>query len=207
MALRSPLRPTRSATLYEQLERAYLGTAEALAAALEAKDSYTADHSRQIVANTEAVGRRLGLDETELRTLRYGAIFHDIGKIAIPERILHKHGPLTEEEQELIERHTVVGERILSSIEFLSDVLPLVRHEHERFDGTGYPDGVAGEDIPLGSRIIFVCDAYDAMTTKRPYRDAMPASEARDQLSKHAGTQFDPRVVGALLGALDDQRR
>ena len=196
----------RSATLYEQLERAYMGTAEALAAALEAKDSYTADHSQQIVANAEAVGLRLGLDESQLRTLRYGAIFHDIGKIAIPEKILHKRGPLTGEEQELIERHPVVGERILSPIEFLSDVLPLVRHEHERFDGTGYPDGLAGEEIPLGSRIIFACDAYDAMTTDRPYRDAMPASDAREELSKHAGSQFDPRVVGALLATLDDRR-
>ncbi len=196
----------RSATLYEQLERAYMGTAEALAAALEAKDSYTADHSQQIVANAEAVGLRLGLRRGQLRTLRYGAIFHDIGKIAIPEKILHKRGPLTGEEQELIERHPVVGERILSPIEFLSDVLPLVRHEHERFDGTGYPDGLAGEEIPLGSRIIFACDAYDAMTTDRPYRDAMPASDAREELSKHAGSQFDPRVVGALLATLDDRR-
>jgi diguanylate cyclase (GGDEF)-like protein/putative nucleotidyltransferase with HDIG domain len=194
----------RSATLYEQLERAYLGTAEALAAALEAKDSYTADHSRAIVANAEATGRRLGLGEGELKTLRYGAIFHDIGKIAIPEKILEKRGPLTAEERRMVERHTVVGERILSSVEFLRDVLPLVRHEHERFDGAGYPDGLGGEDIPLGSRIIFACDAYDAMTTERPYRDAMPAGEARRQLSEHAGTQFDPRVVGALLATLDE---
>ncbi len=197
----------RSATLYEQLERAYLGTAEALAAALEAKDSYTADHSKAIVEHALAVGRRLGLSEPELRTLRYGAIFHDIGKIAIPEAILDKHGALTDEERAIIERHTVVGERILSSIEFLRDVLPLVRHEHERFDGSGYPDGLAGEEIPLGSRIIFVCDAYDAMITDRPYRAALGEEEAREQLSANAGTQFDPRVVGALLATLDEPAR
>ena len=197
----------RSATLYEQLERAYLGTAEALAAALEAKDSYTAEHSRQIVANTEAVGRRLGLDDTELRTLRYGAIFHDIGKIAIPEAILHKRGPLTEEEQRLIERHTVVGERILSSVEFLSDVLPLVRHEHERFDGTRLPRRPGGRGHParLADHLRLRRLRRDDHQAALPRRDVRRPRRARS-CPEHAGTQFDPRVVGALLATLDDQR-
>jgi diguanylate cyclase (GGDEF)-like protein len=194
----------RSAMLYDRLERAYLGTAEALAAALEAKDAYTAAHSRSIVHNAERVGRRLQLDDADLRNLRFGAIFHDIGKIAVPEAILHKRGPLTEEEWLEVQKHPVVGERILASVDFLSDVLPLVRHEHERWDGGGYPDGLAGEGIPLGARIILACDAYDAMTTDRPYRPAMSDERAREELVRGAGAQFDPRVVGALLEILDE---
>jgi len=192
----------RSATLYERLEAAYVGTAEALAAALEAKDSYTASHSRAVVDRALGVGRRLGLDAEELRTLRLAAIFHDIGKIAVTESILNKRGPLIPEERREIERHTEVGERILSSVDFLADVLPLMRHEHERWDGLGYPDGLAGEDIPLGSRIILACDAYDAMTTDRPYRAAMSDEQARAELLRNAGAQFDERVVAALMQVL-----
>jgi diguanylate cyclase (GGDEF)-like protein len=189
----------RSAALYEQLERAYLGTAEALSAALEAKDSYTAAHSRSLVERAEAVGRRLHMPEPDLRALRYAAVFHDIGKLAVPEAILNKPGPLTEEEFAIVQRHTVVGEQILAPVEFLADVLPLVRGAHERWDGSGYPDGLAGEEIPLGARIVFACDTYDAMTTDRPYRAALPAEEARAELRRAAGTQLDPRVVEALL--------
>ena len=189
----------RSAGLYQRLERAYLGTAEALAAALAAKDAYTADHARSIAAQAEAVGRRLGLDEHELRDLRLGAVFHDIGKIAVPESILDKPGPLTPEERAVMERHTVVGEQILAPVEFLAGVCKLVRHEHERWDGGGYPDGLAGEDIPLGARIILACDALHAMTSDRPYRRALPVAVAHAELRRHAGTQFDPQVVDALL--------
>ncbi|HEV2874312.1 MAG TPA: HD domain-containing phosphohydrolase [Thermoleophilaceae bacterium] len=192
----------RSAALYERLERAYLGTAEALSAALEAKDSYTAKHSRSLVQRAEAVGRRLGLGEGELRPLRYGAVFHDIGKLAVPEAILNKPGPLTAEEFEIVQRHTVIGEQILAPVEFLADVLPLVRGAHERWDGTGYPDGLAGEQIPLGARIVFACDTYEAMTTPRPYRAALPEEQARAELRRVAGTQLDPRVVDALLAVL-----
>jgi diguanylate cyclase (GGDEF)-like protein/putative nucleotidyltransferase with HDIG domain len=193
----------RSATLYERLEAAYVGTAEALAAALEANDSYTASHSRAVVERAREVGRRLGLKGEALRTLRLAAIFHDIGKVAVTESILNKRGPLTPAERREIERHTEVGERILSSVDFLSDVLPLVRHEHERWDGLGYPDGLAGEDIPLGSRIILACDAYDAMTTDRPYRAAMSDGQARAELLRNAGAQFDERVVAALMQGLE----
>jgi HD-GYP domain-containing protein (c-di-GMP phosphodiesterase class II) len=192
----------RSATLYEQLERAYLGTAEALSAALEAKDSYTAEHSRSLVQRAEAVGRLLGMPEWGLRTLRYGAAFHDIGKLAVPEAILNKPGPLTVEEFEIVQRHTVIGEQILAPIEFLADVLPLVRSAHERWDGAGYPDGLAGEEIPLGARIVFACDTYEAMTAPRPYRAALPEEEARAELRTVAGTQLDPRVVEALLAVI-----
>ena len=188
-----------SAMLYERLDNAYLGTAEALATALEAKDSHSVSRSRTVVDRTTAVGRRLGLAEHELRTLRLGAILHDIGKVAVPERILNKQGPLTDAEWREVERHPVVAERILSSVDFLRDVLPLVRHEHERWDGKGYPDGLADEHIPIGSRIILACDAYDAMTSDRPYRPAMSEAEARAELLAGAGTQFDERVVTALL--------
>ncbi len=195
----------RSAMLYERLEGAYLGTAEALAAALEAKDSYTASHSRAVVARTQEVGRRLGMGEGDIQTLRFAAIFHDIGKIAVPEAILNKRGPLDAYERQEVQRHTIVGERILSTIDFLKDVLPLVRHEHERWDGNGYPDGLSGEQIPLGSRIILACDAYDAMTTDRPYRAAMTEEQAAAELLDGAGTQFDERVVAALLALLSGQ--
>jgi diguanylate cyclase (GGDEF)-like protein len=193
----------RSAILYEQLERAYLGTAEALATALEAKDAHTASHARSIVSNAEAVGKLLGLGGQELRDLRYGAAFHDIGKIAVPEDVLNKPGPLTDEERALVERHVLIGEQILAPVEFLSRVRTIVRHGHERWDGTGYPDRLAGEEIPLGSRIVLACDAYDAMTTDRPYRQAMSRKSARAELRLHAGGQFDPRVVDTLIEVLE----
>ena len=181
----------RSATLYERLEAAYVGTAEALAAALEAKDSYTASHSSAVVEHALAVGKLLGLSEEGMRTLRFGAIFHDLGKIAVPEAILNKRGPLTASERGEIEQHTIVGERILSSVPFLKDVLPLVRHEHERWDGRGYPDGLEGEDIPFGARIILACDAFDAMTSDRPYRPGnvpCPGQGGADRRGRHASS-------------------
>lgn len=197
----------RSATLYEQLERAYIGTAEALAAALEAKDAHSPDHARSIVRNAEAIGALLGLDSAALRDVRYGAAFHDIGKIAVPESTLNKPGPLSDEERTQAERHVVVGEQILQSVEFLAGVRPIVRHAHERWDGSGYPDRLAGEQIPLGARIVLVCDAFDAMTSDRPYRAAMPQAEAREELKRLAGSQFDPAIVAALLEVLDRQSR
>jgi HD-GYP domain-containing protein (c-di-GMP phosphodiesterase class II) len=121
----------------------------------------------------------------------------------VPEAILNKPGPLTDEERPAIERHPLIGEGILSPVEFLAESLPLVRAAHERWDGTGYPDGLSGEEIPLGARILFACDCYDAMTTDRPYRAALPAEEAQQELRGSAGTQLDPRVVDALLSVLD----
>jgi diguanylate cyclase (GGDEF)-like protein len=194
----------RSASLYEQLERAYLGTAKALVAALEAKDAYTAEHARSIVEQCEAVGTRLGLDDAALRDLRFAAVFHDIGKIAVPEAILSKPGPLTPDERAIMERHTIAGEQILAPVEFLAGVRVLVRHEHERWDGAGYPDKLAGEAIPLGSRIILACDALHAMTSDRPYRSALSPEAAVAELRRHSGTQFDPRVIEALLAVLDE---
>ena len=195
----------RTARLYAELDQTHLGTAAALAAALEAKDHYTADHARSIADLAVAVGRELGLGEQELRDLRYGAIFHDIGKIAIPDAILNKPGPLTETEFAVVREHPRVGEQILAPVPFLSGVRRIVRHDHERWDGTGYPDRLSGEDIPLGARIVLVVDAYHAMRSQRPYRDALPEAEARRELLVHAGDQFDPRVVRACLAVLESR--
>jgi putative nucleotidyltransferase with HDIG domain len=189
----------RSAALYEQLEHAYLGTAEALGAALEAKDAHTSEHARSIVRNAEAVGRRLGMSAEDLRDLRYAAAFHDIGKVAVSEQILRKPGPLTDSERREVERHAEVGAEILSEVEFLKGVLPLVRHCHEHWDGRGYPDGLAGDRIPLGARVLLVCDAHDAMTADRPYRRALAPEAARAEIRSAAGRQFDSRVASAFL--------
>jgi HD-GYP domain-containing protein (c-di-GMP phosphodiesterase class II) len=158
------------------------------------------------VHTAAGVGLLLGLGGQALRDLRYGAAFHDIGKIAVPEAILNKPGPLTDAERAEVERHVVVGEQILAPIEFLAGVRPLVRHGHEHWDGGGYPDRLAGEQIPLGSRIILACDAIDAMTSDRPYRAAMPEAEARRELRRFAGSPSDPQIVDALLEVLDRQR-
>ncbi len=191
--------------LYERLDRAYLGTAEALSAALDAKDTSTAAHSESITDNAMAVGSRLGMSAEELHMLRYAAAFHDIGKLAIPRKILNKPGPLDDSEWAEMKLHTVYGDRILQPIEFLDPIRPIVRHAHERWDGAGYPDGLAGDDIPLGSRIVFACDAYDAMTTTRTYKNAMAEEDAREELLVQAGRQFDPKVVEVLLEVLESQ--
>ena len=192
----------RSAMLYERLDGAYIGTAQALATALETGDRGSAS-SGPLIDLVTGVGRRLGLSQEEVRTLRLAAIFHDIGKVSVSEDVLNKRGPLTAAERLQVERHTVVGESILSSVEFLEDVRPLVRHAHERWDGGGYPDGLAGDAIPVGARIVHACDAYDAMIAERPYRDPLSEGEARAQLVAGAGNQFDPAVVAALLAVLD----
>ena len=148
-------------------------------------------------------GRRLGLEAHELKRLELGALFHDIGKIGIPARILAKAGPLTPEERALVETHPILGERILAPIEQLGEVRLIVRCAHEHYDGTGYPDHLTGEQIPLESRIVLACDAFHAMTTDRPYRKSLGVDEAKRRLVEASGTQFDPQVVDALLRVLD----
>jgi len=187
---------------FATLERTFLSTVEALANALEAKDSYTSSHARWICDSAIDVGRALGLDAVRLKRVELGALFHDIGKIGIPASILMKPGPLTLEERTLIERHPELGERILAPIDQLEAVRPIVRACHERFDGLGYPDGLKGDEIPLEARIIFACDAFHAMTTDRPYREALPVEEAFRRLVSAAGTQFDPVVVEVCLRVL-----
>jgi HD-GYP domain-containing protein (c-di-GMP phosphodiesterase class II) len=180
---------------FHNLERTFLETVEALANALEANDEYTSSHARWITDLALKVGEELGLEGASLKRLELGALFHDIGKIGIPETILSKPGPLTDKEREIVETHPELGEKIIAPIDRLEEVRPIVRHCHERYDGAGYPDRLIGEEIPIESRIILVCDAYHAMTTDRPYRRRLPAEEALRRLHEAAGTQFDPLVV------------
>lgn len=188
---------------FDNLERTFLSTVEALANALEAKDEYTSDHARTITDMALEVGAEMNLGVTTLKQLELGALFHDIGKIGIPSDIIRKPGPLTDEERKIMEQHPELGEKILEPIERLADVRPIVRACHERYDGDGYPDGKKGDEIPIEARIIFVCDAFHAMTTDRPYRKRMPDSAAMQQLKENAGTQFDPDVVDAFLAVFD----
>ncbi len=160
--------------LFNELEQTFTTTLAMLSDALERKDAYTAAHADEVAELSVAVARRLGLSEEEVRTVNYGGLLHDVGKIGIPSEIILKPSKLTDEEFEVIKQHTIIGADMLSRIPFFDDVVPVVRSAHERWDGRGYPDGLAGEDIPLGARIICACDAYNAMITERPVqgRDA-----------------------------------
>jgi HD-GYP domain-containing protein (c-di-GMP phosphodiesterase class II) len=196
-----------NASNYEGLEQTFVSTVEALANALEANDEYTSMHARWITDLALRVGDELDFDKLGLKRLELGALLHDIGKIGIPSDILSKPGRLNAEERALIQTHPELGERIIAPIDRLQEVRTIVRHCHERWDGRGYPDGLSGEDIPLESRIVFVCDAYHAMTTDRPYRKRLSHPEAVRRLREGAGSQFDERVVEVCLSVLSDLRR
>jgi putative nucleotidyltransferase with HDIG domain len=186
-----------------ELSRAYRGTTLLLADVLEADDEYTGVHSQGVVALSIAVADAMGLDSRERRNVEFGALLHDIGKIAVPKEIINKPGPLTDDEWVVIRTHTIEGQRMLDQVGgLLSEVGRIVRSSHESWDGSGYPDGLAGEDIPRGATIVSCCDAYHAMTTDRPYRTAMPEADAVAELRAKAGSQFNPAVVGALLRVL-----
>jgi diguanylate cyclase (GGDEF)-like protein len=189
-----------------ELEASFLATIDALVRALEAQDLYTSGHALSIADLARRVGRVLGLDAAALRDVEHAAVLHDIGKIGIPSELLRKRGPLSSGEREHMRAHPEIGARILEPVERLRQLAPLVRFSHECWDGTGYPDGLAGEEIPLGARIIAVCDAFDAMVTDRPYRGGRSAAEALEELRSHAGTQFDPAVVAAFEQAVRDHR-
>jgi diguanylate cyclase (GGDEF)-like protein/putative nucleotidyltransferase with HDIG domain len=173
-----------------------------LATTLLERDRYTGDHSEEVVRLTVRVARALALNDDEVERVETAALLHDIGKVGVPDSILHKDGPLDDDEWVIMKEHTVIGERILRAIPGLGGVARIVRHEHERWDGKGYPDGISGTTIPMGSRIILACDAYHAMTSDRPYRQAMSHADALRELRKNAGTQFDPQVIEALVGCL-----
>ncbi len=185
-----------------RLEIRAMGVA-ALLAALEARDVYTGDHSQAVVELSVAVARQMGLPEEEIVDVEQAALLHDIGKMGISDAILNKPMPLDDAEWEAMKEHTVIGERISSSVKDLAHLTRVIRAEHERWDGKGYPDGLSGEEIPFASRIILACDAYHAMTSDRPYRKAMGEQAARAKLRKNAGTQFCPNTVRALLDVLD----
>ena len=183
-----------------ELNAAYRGTALVLGDVVEADDSYTGEHSRGVVQLALEVGGRLGLDAGARRNLEFAAMLHDVGKVAIPKDIINKPGELDPSEWQVMRTHTIEGERMLDQVGgFMSEVGRIVRSHHERWDGGGYPDGLAGEAIPLEARIVACCDAWNAMTTTRSYRDAMPDEEAARELVAHAGSQFDPTVVGTVL--------
>ena len=187
----------------EQAQRLYRETLASLSNALEAKDAVTSQHTEEVVRLAVGAAAELDLDLEAVRSVELGAVLHDIGKVRVPESILNKPGPLTDEEWAVMKTHPEIGEHILGPIQSLHRILPIVRHHHERWDGAGYPDGLSGRGIPLGARIVAVCDAYRAMTENRPYRAALSTSEARDELEAGAGTQFDEDCVEALFQALD----
>jgi HD-GYP domain-containing protein (c-di-GMP phosphodiesterase class II) len=182
-----------------ELNRAYRGTVMLLSDVLEFEDEYTAQHSRSVVDLVNAVADELGIAPHERQELEFAAMLHDVGKISIPKEILHKPAALTEREFEVIKHHTIEGQFMLDRVGgLLGRVGEIVRSCHERWDGGGYPDGLSGEQIPLPARVVFACDAYNAMTTDRPYRGAMAREDALAELVANTGTQFDPRVVAAL---------
>jgi putative nucleotidyltransferase with HDIG domain len=186
-----------------ELNDAYRGTALLLGDVVEADDTYTGEHCKDVVRLALDVSRQLGLEVDQLRTVEFGALLHDIGKIAVPKEIVNKPGKLDPYEWEIIKTHTVEGQRMLERVGgFMGQVGRIVRSHHERWDGGGYPDGLAGEHIPLEARIISCCDAYNAMTTTRPYRKAMSVQAAIAEMIKHTGAQFDPEVVDALVAVV-----
>ncbi len=181
------------------LRETFFGAITSLAQALDAKDRYTYGHSERVTEIAVILGEEMGLAEGDLEDLRVAGLVHDIGKMGISEEVLNKKGRLTDEEFEQVRKHPALGEQILRPVIQSERVLSFVRHHHERFDGRGYPDGLAGEEIPFGARLLAVADAYDAMTSDRLYRMAMSADEARQQLRENRGGQFDPEIVDVFL--------
>jgi putative nucleotidyltransferase with HDIG domain len=197
-------------TANDMLARANLSFAVALVTALEASDAYTAGHSRAVAIYCRDIARRMGLPSEECDRAFLCGLVHDIGKVGLPPSLLGKEGPLTLEERRQMQEHSVIGERILREVDAYDDVATIVRHHHERIDGGGYPDGISSKDIPLLSRIIAVADAYNAMTSHRPYRDAMPSRVARLRLAQAVENQFDTTVVAAfeaILASVNDGYR
>jgi len=179
----------------EHLEAASLNTVYALAAAVDARDHYTYGHSRQVAKYAVAIGKALGLSRRKLERLRIAALLHDIGKIGLSDSIIKKPGPMDEKEWEMMRKHPRLGATIISHTPELADCAPSIWHHHEWQDGSGYPDGLKGEDIPLEARIIAIADAYDTMTTPRAYRETLSLKEALEELRRCANTQFDPQLV------------
>jgi len=194
-------RSQRQRSIIEEVK----STIKALAAAIDAKDPYTRGHSQRVVQYSLMCGRSLSLSHRELETIEYSGILHDIGKIGIPDAILSKKGLLTDEERCEIRKHPVISANIIHDIPFLKPVIEIVRHHHEKYDGSGYPDGLIGESIPKGARILAVADAFDAMMSDRPYRAHMPQNHAIIELRKHSGKQFCPIAVDAFLFALETE--
>jgi putative nucleotidyltransferase with HDIG domain len=193
--------------LITALETGYLDTIRSLAGAIDAKDAYTRGHNQRVAELSVEIGRELGLEPPALKALEYGGILHDVGKIGVPEHVLKKEKPLTPEEMEVMRQHPAIGAEIVRGVDFLREAGAAIRSHHERWDGTGYPDGLAGEDIPLVARIVNIADTWDACTTTRPYQPALSNGEALAILQRLRGSQIDPRVHDALLAALARRER
>ena len=188
----------------EKLEQAYMESIETLRLTVEAKDVYTKGHSDRVSEYSVLIGKKLGLSERDLRILKIGGLFHDIGKIGVPDTILLKDAKLTDDEYSQIKNHPSIGVHILSTASIFSDLIPIVKHHHERYDGRGYPSRLAGEDIPYLARIAAIADTYDAMTSKRPYRDALPLDRVKEEFLNNLGTQFDPELGKLFLDILEN---
>jgi putative nucleotidyltransferase with HDIG domain len=187
----------------QELTRSYMATVRALSNAVEARDAYTGKHAERVTRFAIEISRELGLATHDTPEVEFGFLLHDVGKLAIPDSILFKPGPLTTDEQALMSTHTVVGAEIMRDIEFLTEASKVVRSHHERWDGAGYPDGLAGEEIPLNARVFAVADVFDALTTNRPYRVALSVEQARAMIDEESGRHFDPQIVDAF-GRIDD---
>jgi ribonuclease P protein subunit RPR2 len=188
----------------QELRDSYFATVRALTNAVEARDAYTGKHAERVAAYALELGKAMGQDWAGRPEIEFGFLLHDIGKIAIPDSILHKPEPLTPQERSVIELHPVTGWDIVKQVDFLGAASDVVRHHHERWDGDGYPDGLAGEDIPFTARVFAVVDTLDALTTDRPYRPASPFAEAHRLIVEARGSQFDPQVVDALEAMQDE---
>jgi putative two-component system response regulator len=184
---------------YQILKKAHLDSVKVLAEAIDAKDPYTRGHSDRVRKMSITIATHLGFAEDQLESLEYGALLHDIGKIGIKDEILQKHGALTSEEYRYIQEHPLIGVKIVEEVDFFRDKVSMIRNHHEHFDGGGYPDGLMGEDIPLEARIIAVPDAFDAMTSMRPHREAMSLEEVLSEMERCNGTQFDPQILNIFF--------
>lgn len=188
----------------EELERAYLDTIGILRQTVEAKDPYTRGHSDRVSEYSVLIGKKLGLDEKTLHILKIGGLFHDIGKIGIPDSILLKESKLSDEEYSQIKNHPMIGVHMLGDAAIFTDILPIVKHHHERYDGRGYPSQLVGDDIPYVARIAAVADTFDAMISKRSYRDSLPIDVVRAEIERCSGTQFDPNIAKVFLDIMNN---
>jgi excisionase family DNA binding protein len=188
---------------YDQFYRVYLDTIEALLNAVDGRDGIISGHSRRVADYVCTIGRAMGLSAESQRVLELAALLHDVGKIMISEQILGKPGKLTDQEFHMIRQHPELGEQIVGEVNFLREAAPCIRHHHERFDGKGYPDSLSGEDIPLGARIIFIAEAFDSLTSDTSYHSTMDLREARVEMERGSGTQFDPEVLRIFLENVD----
>lgn len=189
---------------YDKLERSYMDSIQTLRYTVEAKDAYTRGHSDRVSEYSVLIGKYMGLPEEDLNTLRIGGLFHDVGKIGVPDSILLKTDKLTDDEYSEIKNHPTIGAHILSSATIFQNLIPIVKHHHEKFDGTGYPGKLKGEDIPFFARIAAVADTFDAMTSKRSYRDPLPLEVVSAEIERCKGTQFDPKIATVFLDILNN---